>query len=423
MTITKYWVEVKMKAKKKVLLIFVIGFVLVGFIIYMVNNHKTKGGAASDYQYIRVDELQNQRENLNELKTKYANLILNNTQILLPDVQSVNTLSIKGVYPYKNEKDIQKLVDMEQDFIRYYMKEELNPAYLHDCGNAISYQEMKDQIEKGTFFDNNQEYPSLVYTDTERNEKDKYFYVHVFADFSTIWFDHGKIFELLEQKYAVSPDDVCPVIKEFSCEEIGNEEYSLVDGKISIVNAVKFVEDYFQNQLPYETNKAAVMKVQSVRVLEVTENIQALQFQISRTFEGIPFETGGMSFNTNDNDINRRDRALAFMVETDDIDVYCGTDNGNTDLIEKTGDEIKQVISLESALDIISDQIGENSEYDISKIEIIYRRKIINQAMADGTEYTGIPCWKVTAKNQSDQKDTYFYIDLQNGTITYAMQK
>lgn len=410
--------------------------VLLGVFLYIIiniggnrnsnhpNEHKAKNKTETFIQYIDTEELQKQKETVNTLKEQFSNLNLKETQFIFPEVQFVYRLSIKGVYPYQNETDVWQLVEKELEFIRHYRQEELDEEDLFDCGNGISYQEMQEDIKQDVFFEKHKEYPSLVYSkDVSGAEEIPYFYTHVFADFNTIWFDKGKIYALLDQKYSGEPDSVCRVLEEYSINAMENKEYTLADGKIMIAEAVAFVEKYFRDQLPYETNPEVDMKVQNVKVLEVTGDISALQFQITRSYGGIPFEADGLEGSTTDIATHRKDRAMAFMVEKGDIDVYCGTDNGNTDMIEKTGEEIRKIISAESALNIISDEIGSNSDYDILKMEIVYRRKIVNQVMMEGTEYIGIPCWKITGKNNTDGKETYFYVGLQDGELSYTTRK
>ena len=111
------------------------------------------------------------------------------------------------------------------------------------------------------------------------------------------------------------------------------------------------------------------------------------------------------------------------MINTDDIDVYCGTYDGNTDRVEVKENLIENIVSPEEALNIVSDKIGNNSSYTITKIEVIYRLKIINDTISEGTEHTGIPCYKITGINSNDSKETYFYVEMKNGNILYARNK
>ena len=106
------------------------------------------------------------------------------------------------------------------------------------------------------------------------------------------------------------------------------------------------------------------------------------------------------------------------MIETDEIDKYMAYSNGNTDTIVSTS-EIKKVVTPKSALDMVSEEIGSNSIYKVSKIELVYRNEIINGVPAEGTEYVGVPCYKITCTNSLDERETYFYVEMETGNISY----
>ena len=57
--------------------------------------------------------------------------------------------------------------------------------------------------------------------------------------------------------------------------------------------------------------------------------------------------------------------------------------------------------------------------YKISKIELVYRNQIINNILVEGTEYVGVPCYKITGTNSLDEKETYFYVEMETGNISY----
>ena len=92
--------------------------------------------------------------------------------------------------------------------------------------------------------------------------------------------------------------------------------------------------------------------------------------------------------------------------------------SNNTLKVEKEGKSYTEVVSLESALQSVSDKIGKNSIYKVTEARMAYRKKIINE-MDFENEYEGIPCWIIRCENQVDGKETRFYINLINGNIDY----
>ena len=79
-------------------------------------------------------------------------------------------------------------------------------------------------------------------------------------------------------------------------------------------------------------------------------------------------------------------------------------------------EQIKKVISLDTALGLLSERIGENSVYDVHNVEMVYRA--IYTLDEKNAEEIYTPRWNVATINQNDNKYTIFYIDAVSGEIT-----
>ncbi|MBQ3544238.1 MAG: hypothetical protein IJA34_04540 [Lachnospiraceae bacterium] len=367
-------------------------------------------------EYIDAEELNANEYNQEFIKTlQYNNLELGETKIYIPKVESVNNISIKGNYPYLGLTDVEEIIDKELEYLDYFIEEEFKEEELWDCTHVISFEETRKQIDEGTYFNENKRFPGLVYGCMD--DEQPYSYAHVYEDFSTIWFDRGKISNVLNEEM-IFPENRCEIIKKYEINDELDDEYQLLNGSITIREAIDFVENYLNNCMPYEMSKDAQIKVNQVNILEVNDNLYILKFLATRNYKGINFEWGGFAFDCGKDDYYLKDRGFAYMIETDMIDKYLAYANGNTDTIESTG-EIKKVVTPKSALDIVSEEIGSNSIYKVSKIELAYRNEIINGVPAEGTEYVGVPCYKITCTNSLDERETYFYVEMETGNISY----
>ena len=91
----------------------------------------------------------------------------------------------------------------------------------------------------------------------------------------------------------------------------------------------------------------------------------------------------------------------------------------------------EKIISLDTALRLLSESIGDNSVYDIYGIEIVYQLQDLREYDENGLliesesdeKARGVPKWKILARNQNDSKDTWFYVDMLTGEITYRYKK
>lgn len=202
-----------------------------------------------------------------------------------------------------------------------------------------------------------------------------------------------------------------------------NDQVELLDGNITIRSAIEYVEDFLNRDLPYEKNEDYIYKVAEVRVLDV-DGQDALGFCVRRTYHGIAFDyVDGITCDEFNSDY-MDDRGEICMIKTNEIDNMCGL-TGSVNEIQEDGKEITEILSLDSALGILSESIGENSIYDVYGMEIVYQ--VVEQ---DGNEddgeigyiQYGRPKWKIMAKNQNDDKYTWFYVDLENGEMNYRFQ-
>lgn len=413
-----------------------IGIVMIGYLAVnlLKNNHQIQNKETKEQniqnisseekqfsgEYISVEELNSRDYNNGRLeKTEFNNLVFDDADIYIPKVESVNYISIKGNWPYLGLTDTNALIDKEVEFLDYFIEEEIIREDLWDSSHGISYPELQKQLSEETYYDEKKSMPALTFVGGDGGKP--YSYAHVFDDFSTIWFDRGTISDYAD-KMMSNAEDYYETIKEYGLNDNLEEEYQLLNGTISIRDAVNFVENYFNTSMPYEMNKEAKIKVTHINVLKAAEDVYIYQFVTSRNYKGISFEAGGMAWDCIHDTQYDKDRAYAYMINTDEIAVYCGYHNGNTDSIESTG-EITKVVTPESALHIVSEEIGSNSEYKVSKMEIVYRNQIINETSVEGRESAGVPCYKITGINNNDTRETYFYVELETGNISYDMIK
>lgn len=103
------------------------------------------------------------------------------------------------------------------------------------------------------------------------------------------------------------------------------------------------------------------------------------------------------------------------MIKTGEIDNICGLGGDRYNVIKST-DKIEKIISVDGALQAVSKEIGDNSVYDVYGIELIYQ---FTEDSEDNTlaKYSGRIKWKITSRNQNDDKETLFYVDVESGKV------
>ena len=198
------------------------------------------------------------------------------------------------------------------------------------------------------------------------------------------------------------------------------DEWQLLDGKMSVQACVDFVEEYMNTQMIYETNPDIRAKVYLIRVLKVTDEIYAYSCMVSRTMYGLTTEVYPSSYGNSQEGI-REDGGLVELIEHNEIDYF-----GYVPLAtytEKEGDAITEIISLDNAFNLLSNRIGENSTYKILSVELGYR---LTERYGEGNLYRygeGTPIWRIITMNENDTKNYVFEIDCVTGKIRSREKK
>lgn len=421
--------------------VFIIIFFYISFNVYH-NNKKIEGIDLYTNNYIdtpletiSLDELRSVYEqNVEEIKNgKYDNLSADNPVVTITQADSVCNIKETSNDWYK-DVDMLELVEEELDIIKQLIGEDINMDYVVDDTSWYyiddqynlhypTYSETVESIKSGTYTPNDFvaqycTYPYLAYIGVTLGGDDLR-YCHVPCDLDYVVFMKGKLYEISD----VTTDDISaqydPIAVYYKNGYGLEDEYELLNGKISIRESIEFVENYFKNKYPYNFDEKIKQVVYKVEVFDIGNGIHALEFSIIREFGGLLTDSGNTSENVDTELMTyAKDSTRIIMVETDDIDMRIGT--GNAKRMQYVGKPIKKVVSLDSALEKISNSLGKNSKYKIEEISMIFRRKIVNDTLYQ-QEYTGIPCWKIRCTNIADGRETRFYINLKDGKLEYYL--
>lgn len=197
-----------------------------------------------------------------------------------------------------------------------------------------------------------------------------------------------------------------------------DDEWQLLDGKMSVRECIDFVEEYMNTEMIYETNPDVKAKVYLIRVLKVTDDIYAYSCMVSRTMYGLTTEVYPSSYGDAQEGI-REDGGLVELIEHNGID-YFGYIPLATKL-EKKEEPITEIISLDNAFTLLSNRIGENSTYKILSAELGYR---LTERYGDGYNYgEGTPIWRIMTMNENDNKNYVFELDCVTGQIRSRQKK
>lgn len=362
-------------------------------------------------------------DDVNNAKSgKYANIKIKNLNIDVENTEDLYQINIIPNYDY-TKNTYKENVEAVKSVINTFYGENINtdaamvyiPAKNEDDDmTEYSFQDFQklvdeDKISGDGYF--------LVFKDNRENGEKGF--LQIDPSLVSVWLSKGEL-ESTSPMYGYNTKKVYNFTLN---ENISEDKVMLKDGEITIEEAKNFIENYLNNSLPYKKNDEFKYEVAEIRILDA-DGQDVIGACVRKKYNEIPFDyidgtTEGI-YNSDFWD----DRGELCMAKTNEIDNICGL-GGDTYFIEKYGKKIKKMYSFDDALKIVSDSIGENSVYDIYGAEIIYQFTPVNKKDDDGevSKYKGRLQWKIVARNENDDKDTWFYVDIETGKLSHRFKK
>ncbi|MBQ3545005.1 MAG: hypothetical protein IJA34_08490 [Lachnospiraceae bacterium] len=392
----------------------------------------------NNIEYVTIQEIRDTLEEvIKELEDgKYTNLIADDIYASVSSEDEVCEMREYSPGLYHGITDPIEMYNMQMDLIHFYLGEDLldewivdgNALYWNKEGGASVYEHkvVLEKLEQGKYDEiciyppYGYALPSMSYCAAGMTMGEDNREMILTADFTLVHMNKGKYLDTIKE---LCPENIREefdlVATYYPNSKNLDDVYELLNGEISIKDAIEYVEDYFKNQLPYDISIGPEKKVVKVDVYEIIEGLYYFEFQIVRVINGLETEYGSYEYNLPYGKYTD-EICTAIMIDIDDIDWYVVY--GNTLLNEKKGDSVEKVVSLKSALQLVSNQIGKNSVYEVIETKMAYRREIINDKCQNyNEEYEGKPCWIIICENQVDGSRTVFYINLINGQLDYQV--
>lgn len=359
----------------------------------------------------------------NEIRSNsYDNLSFENTSLELPlDITAFSIINMKYYEPIQQESLTQFEKVLKETFSNNISNEDCffnSPNIKVSFGNlTIEY----PQLYSPSYYDKiiNDSLPVDMYlyqTDTYQiHEFDQYFMM--FSNLSLLKMNRGTFTRSVEKKRNLAgwmPRDNYPIYENISTDDY-NRIIMFNDSEQTIANAISYCESYF-NELILTGNNRLSFVVKDVNIIEGDSTNQALLFFITRSYNGIPFDTlnsEGVFSEFSDGKDYYFDSSEALMCKANEIEYYYLTVN-NSDIVNET--QIEKIISLKSATDIVSSYMTSNIKFSVEGISLVYSNMVV-----DNSDYqsTAKPTWKFLLKNNNDNLKYMVFVDIETGSCHY----
>lgn len=412
-----------MGKKKGVILVGICICVLLGVAgVFLLQPDNGAGGNKTDENH-KIAALEQAKAqfpaDIKELKDgKYPNLVAKDFTASIEDVESICKFQILRNQEFETtlenintmiepmEQFFGDALDKSQLYHRMYERDENGEVPGDAIGEEIPYDEVIERLKAG----DDKKY-SFIGGFVNRGEG----YAHIDPTFGNTWFAKsgsgligGDNVDTKEYLY------ITGIRQEDTTIQLNDKSYKLSELEqrvLDYVNGDAFPLPHHE-EISYKIGTSYVQKL---------EGQEYLSFTLRRVYKGIPFEYGSSIASGGYIDKVDHDYTTVVYSEGTQPDTLMGF-MGLRGIVEVT-EEITEMITAGEALRLLSEQIGENSIYDVYGVELIYRNceiPVDPDNIEELLKFQDIlePKWKIITINQNDDKYTLFYVDVVTGEIT-----
>lgn len=405
--------------KKKKRIIMVLGACVVAivaalvFILTKEDNTAVDNTLENKSSFAKVEE--NFKSDVQALKDgKYENLQCKEFTANIEGIEGLYNLEIEKNKGYEQRTHLENFEIMDSAINKFF-KEDFDKSFIEvdfyipsEESISIKYTDIKIECVKDEYKDATMGY---VFG---RNTSEGGYMVQTTASLCNSWFSRYGLKDI--GPFDGDTSRVTSGIFYVSCgRQEADVELNLQDGKIMLSEMEEKVLKYTNEEFPLPVSNGIRYGISQAFVID-NEEYDGISFKMTRIYKGVPFEYGSAGASGNYIDKFEHDSANIAYASSECVDTLVGFWITDGTVVEKS--EITEVISLGEALDLLSEQIGSNSVYDVYGVELVYRSCEVPEDRKDEILEILKPVWKVITVNQNDDKYTLFYIDVVTGEIT-----
>ncbi len=338
----------------------------------------------------------------------YDNLKIKCNKVDCPDSDDIETFQISPeafIGTDASLENIDKLKHIFEAVLDNNMLDEKCLYILTDDGVQYdkNYADYRDKI---TEFET---CPLLYYKNKESGQQME------ITSSGCIYASQGVICGYTGNLLAFAASDSLELVKSYDCvNDDLSDTYQIKDGTISVAEAKKEIEEYFDKHYPLDGSdngiKNKVVAIDAMKVID--EDVYAFHANRTFSYNGIPFRMvrNGDVVAGESNELEIMGEA--FLIEGNKVDVTLGLVNMYSDVEEK--EAITQMVSFKTVMDNVSSYLTEGTIFDVIGIGMEYR------LFADekSNKLKAAPYWSFTLTNESDLKTVKIYVDICTGEVT-----
>lgn len=397
-------------------------FLLIPLMLTGCNNSDKTDPQAKNEAVTNV--LENAISDFEKCKEKgYENLELSECSVSVPKLDAIYNVNIEFDGSFKFENNTSELENYEKYCNFFFNRYDISSAlFSADEITDIETDDMyvyypkvenyTEEIKNGSLSIN-----FFMYRDIENSD---YLSYHAGEKFPH-QMNKGEAFDITKSEFSkVSswlPSDMESTTKKVASYandgKHDDESYMLFDGEVTIGEAVSFFENEYLSTLPCEFDSNYSLSVSRIDVYEIKEGTYGYVFKCSTAWNGIALNRGDERVSYSPNATNQYEQiSEALMIRKNDVESFMNIIF--PDIINEKN-PIKNMVSLEKALDITSETMTKQVKFEVSQIELIYQGSYSEDYSSAHLE----PTWKISTFNPNDSCYYDVYINAVSSECTY----
>lgn len=343
--------------------------------------------------------LQEAREHIERLMEQgkngsYQNLVFEEFTPAITSEDAVCTLQIEKPKRY-HDLENKSLVEAQVEVLKQFYGDNLDMKEVVEWQTQLPYKKAIKKFENGTY--PSEEIPYLTYHKAE-------FHGQVSGGINSLWIDLG-----MEGALPDSENMLDKKYYAFGSEEELATCYETSNKKMSVKEAIAEVEKYFNENFPIPLESEERYCVSEVGIIKQKSGTYAFDFGVRRAYHGVLFEyapSGTYAYKTEE----QIDAMEVLLTGEAEIPFFNGMELNNKITVTDTSKEILDPIA---AVDYVSKKIGNFTTYEFYGMELAYQ-----SVMDENGICTATPVWMLLLRNQTDDKETRFYVNVATGELS-----
>jgi hypothetical protein len=378
--------------KKKALCVLGVVFIAIVVIGIFINFDHTKEIDQEENEDLMT--MQEVRENAEVMMEKgkagaYKNLEFADFTPLITGENSISELQTRYVGPEGNQ--------FSKSLVREQMKT-LQAFYGEDMNLADTRVGGFDGMTMQEFLDEGEEVQNLDY-------QVSYLYIHdedyAQISLSSLWIDRGY------EGTGPSLDEDCLDKVYYAGGPDLDDVYTTASGEMTVREGMENIENYFNNEFPISLNTTLKLQVYATYIKPESDGTNSFVFLLRHSYHDVLFEGGAVHLE-NDEENKVIEWTEAVLSGKDKVPFFNGVQrNRDTEEVRT----IRKIVSPEKVMEEIAETIGENTVYQVLGMELGY------DSVKNDEEIQSQPVWIVIAQNETDHKETRFYVDVESGQL------